>query len=307
MLHTSPNTSPVYIYAPTLHRELAPEIIPPSVLFFSPGLTSAVSQQTFVPSNLPLAPAEAGSVLAELLRLGETLDVSAKHSAVFSTSTLRPAEFTPEEKKALRTFAATGKSGSLPREHAKNPTIDAHKVLLLAWDLEERLKELAVLREQVQLAAKPLEESLRDPSLFLTETFGISTSEDAKQACDTPYVSSHDALHALLELPDMVIDEPDWRITLTAMAAFLPQNTVIVTAQPSMCTVMRDAGMLHPMPEDVAEDLVLWPERLKSVCLWANGIPLWRLLGHTRPQELAPWLNMTLEILACPPDKITGL
>jgi hypothetical protein len=94
--------------------------------------------------------------------------------------------------------------------------------------------------------------------------------------------------------------QSDWRLRLTAIAAFVPENAFLVTCHTGMRHGMSEAGIaLHPLPEDAAGQLAGWPEDLQSRLLWAKA-PLWRVLGHSREPENAPWLRAEPEIIVCP-------
>ncbi len=280
------------IYAPTMHKELAPFTAPPGVLFLRPGLPG---QQTdadfFLPAAYPFSPAEAKVVLVDLLALGEAFEV-ADDPALWTGAAERPARvlrssLSGGEKAALGRFATEGGyagTQGASENNTDSPFSAAQKILLLAWDLEERLLELAALRETIAAAGQTLALSLAANAEEKDES---DRSVPQKAAFFTP--------------PPDGIQNVDWRLSLAAMAAFLPPESVIVTAHSEMRQSMRDAGMLQPLPEDTAELLDAWPPALRAATLWAN-LPLWRILGHTRPPENKPYLLHAPEILICPTE-----
>ncbi len=167
----------------------------------------------------------------------------------------------------------------------RDPRIAAHKIVLLAWDLETRLAEIAVLRQEVVETVKPL----------ATNLHGLNP-EDA---------ATRDFIHSIPGfLPASPADltetlEPDWRLTLSVIAAFTPKNALLVTRHSGMHAALLEADLLHPLPEGVAEKLTGWPEEDCSRMLRAK-VPLWKVLGRPRELANAPWLLETPEIIVCP-------
>lgn len=277
---TSRNGTPPHIYFPTLHRELVHFSLPETVLFLDPGLPQTLAEQgLYRPEGYPLPREDAARMLGELLGMGEALDMSSATGKEAARTRFAGGGSLPgKEAAALARFAASGDRHEAPSSVA-GPRLAAHAVLLLAWDLEERLVEIDRLRREVAEAAKPLAESLGD-----------STDEDnANEAAR--------AFAALDSLPETV--ESDWRLTLAAAAPFLPGNAVLVTAHAGIRSAMLESGMLHPLPEDAAHMLEGWSENAKQTLLWAQA-PLWRVLGRSRPPEDAPWLLAAPEMILCP-------
>lgn len=280
---TSQEGTPPQIYIPTLHRELAGRPLPDGVLFLDPGLPETAEKATvFTPGNYPLSPREAAQVLSDLLSIGESLGLSGNIAAADAVrlaplrGRLSPSDLSSEEARDIAKFGSPGKE--IPEPAAPSPLIAAQKVLLLAWDLETRLAEIQILRQEVEKSARPLAEALRDPS-----------EEDAVSAAIPGFIP---------DLPDNA--EPDWRPTLAAMAAFLPKDATLITAHEDMRASLLERGMLLPLPEDTAQKLETWPESAKTSSLWVKA-PLWRVIGHTNAPENAPWLAEAPEIIVCRP------
>ncbi len=274
------------IYVPALHRELVPYGLPATVLFLDPGLLgTATAHGLYHPRTYPFAPAEAARVLDELLAVGEALDVSGTTGS--QAARAFPAGTQPlsdrEEADIERFARGAARPGDAADERAAR--IAAHKVLLLAWDLESRRLEIDALRREVAEAVKPLADNLHG-----------DCADDAVLR-DIARTMPGVLPESLADLPE--IAEPDWRLTLSAAFAFAPENAVFVTAHAGMRAAMLEAGMLHPLPEDVAQTLDGWREEDRSRLLWAQT-PLWRLLGHSREPENAPWLRAAPEIVVCP-------
>ncbi len=288
--------SRLLIYAPTLHRQLAPPAVPPGVLFMHPGLPldgtpppGTAGDGWFHPAGYPFPPAEAASALADLLAAGEALGIADDPGlwagAAAAKSGGLPRSLSAGEKDRLKRFAgiapAAASAGANPPAGAPAA---AQRVLLLTWDLEERLLELAELREKVLSAGGALAASLRDP---------VGTEDENPAAVHAA------ARDLFFTPPDTAASGPDWRPCLAAMAAFMPPEAVFVSAHPEMRQHMLDAGMLLPLPEEAAECIADWPPHLRAATLWAC-LPLWRALGHSRPPENSPHLSRSPEMLLCP-------
>lgn len=279
---TNRGDTPPQIYVPTLNRTLIRKDLPEEVLFLDPGLPQTASLPgLFRPATYPFTPAIAAQALADLLSLGESLDLaSAAGKGAARAASASSLSIDKTEANAIAQFAATGAHAPSVQQ-AENPLIAAQKVLLLAWDLEERLAEIEILRREVAGAAAPLAQTLRDPA--------------EKAAVE-------ELTHALASVGDLPeTAEPDWRLTFAAMAAFLPPHAILVTAHESFRSAMLEAGMLLPLPEDASFRLQGWPEKLLSSLLWVQA-PLWRVLGYARPPENAPWLLSAPEIVVCRPE-----
>ena len=279
---TSQEDTPTQIYIPALHREIVSKLLPETVLFLNPGLPqTAMAPGFFHPQTYPFSMGQAACILDELLAMGEALDLSTPTGKDSARATQPQTDNT--EKADIARFAA-----ALPPEQVTeaDPKIAAQKVLLLAWDLENRLLEITNLRREITEAIKPLQENLHG------ETVDPTRQELARF---TPGTLPEN----LVDLQD--IPEPNWRLTVAAIAAFIPKNSLLITCHPGIRAAMLEGGMLHPLPEDVAQKLTEWPEALRSRLLWAQT-PLWRVLGHLREPENAPWLLAAPEIIICPAE-----
>lgn len=276
---TSQADTPPLIYIPTLHYELIDRQLPDGVLLLDPGLPLTPGcAAVFTPGNYPLSRKEAKEVLSDLLSIGEALDLSNPKNIDSARAVFSESGISSEEARNLAAFASQGAPS--PMAAPASPLIAAQKVLLLVWDLEARLVDIHRLQEEIANAAHPLAEALRDPLIEKSFSSAIPGL--------TP------------DVPDNA--QPDWRLTLSAMAAFIPEDAVLVTAHEDMRASLLDRGMLLPLPEDTAEKLANWPGSVKAASLWAKA-PLWRVIGHAKPPENAPWLGIAPEILVCPRTK----
>jgi len=255
------------------------------VRFLDPGLPrSASAPGLFLPDGYVFSREQSALALNELLAIGEALDLAGGAGKDAARARLRDdAALNAPEKAAIARFAARGSIAAPPAARAENgasAAVAAQKVLLLAWNLEERLMEIETLRREVAGAVRPLVESLHGPME------GDGAGEELAEAFPA------------VELPPETA-EPDWRLTLAAIAAFLPEKAILITAHAGVRAAMLEAGMLHPLPEDAAGGLAGWSESEKAPLLWAKA-PLWRVIGHSRAPEKAPWLLAAPEIIVCP-------
>lgn len=293
---TCQGDTPQQIYVPALRRERVPRALPDTVLFMDPGLPQTASAPGFFsPRTYPFSREQAAGVLAELLAVGESLDLTTPAASLAArVSGTDSAATVQREQAALARFAAGGTRPVEPPDGmqasdppGENPNVAAQKVLLLAWDLETRLLEIASLHKEVAEAVRPLAENLygNDDAALRDLVAGLPNA--------LPGALSGD----IADLPETL--EPDWRLSLMGITAFIPEDALLVTCHAGMRQAMLEAGMLHPLPEDVIPQLGGWPESVRQRLLWAKT-PLWRLLGHSREPKNASWLRAAPEIIVCP-------
>lgn len=265
------------VYVPTLHKALAPARLPETVAFLHPGLPGLnFRAHDLCPGSYPFPPEAARVQLADLLAFGESMARTKDGIRIQEENTRLQAAILPvTEKEALAHFSATGKASEASDKGAGTadaPLQSAHKALLLTWDLEERLLEIKTLEEKVAMAWAELQSQLHD-----TEATSPPPATEAPE-------------------------EAPWRATLGAMAAFLPPESILVSGHAELRLHLLEGGMLHPLPEDMAESLPDWDTGLLSATLWAH-LPLWRILGNARAPEAKPWLLQTHDILIIPAEK----
>ncbi|GHV54559.1 hypothetical protein FACS1894206_07610 [Deltaproteobacteria bacterium] len=283
---TNEETVPPQIYVPCLHRELLLFPLPREVSFLDPGLPQTASGSGFFhPAAYPFPPETAAKMLTELLSLGEFLGVTATEgrSAANAKNGGRSA-LNNAEKAALAHFAGRGNAQNFSGgpENGNAEAIAAQKILLLSWDLEERLIAINNLRAEVSSALEPLQKSLRDP---LTSKEGL------------PVLPPDDFSAVLEKLPD--IAKPDWRICLAAMAAFIPPNAILVTGDEAIRAALDEENCLHPLPRETGKKLQGWTEDEKAACLRAKE-PLKRILGQHGKMKQSPCILNATEIIVLP-------
>lgn len=287
---TSRDDASPQISIPALHKALAGRSLPGSVQILDPGLPQTEGTPgCYRPVTLPFSREKAARILAELLAIGEALDVAGPSGSQVARRTPytapHKASVSPHEEADLIRFAAAGEKTGAADLDIHPATVAAQKVLLLVWDLEERLLEIQQLRRDVIDAAKPLDESIHGPD------------REESLVLEMPELAPSSTLAALQALPET--EEPDWRLTVAAMAVFLPRDAVLVTALPALRDALQEAGQLAPLPGVLAARLADWPPETRAGSLWAKA-PLWRVLGYARKPENAPWLLAEPDIVVCP-------
>lgn len=285
----------IHIYVPALRRERIPYRLPEAVLTLDPGLPqTAETPDAFRPQTYPFSRDQAARVLDELLSIGEALGMAdhpgghaADSRAAWAANRTDGAP-AGGEKADLARFAARKTRQTAQPEN--DPPIASQKILLLAWDLERRLSEIAALRSQVAEAVKPLAENLHG-------------GEDVDPMLQGIINALPGALpESLADLPESA--EPDWRLTLTAIAAFAPDNAILVTAHKGIRNALHEAGMSRPLPprfEDGTEPLPGWSVTARAGASWAET-PLWRVLGRPREPKNALWLCTARKIIILPAE-----
>ncbi|MDR2076798.1 MAG: hypothetical protein LBP61_07725 [Desulfovibrio sp.] len=274
---------PAVFYVPLFRRANAPGDIPDGLAFFRAGLEagepvgageedfSARALEAAFAARLPLSPDKARAALAEMLALGRDLSgagVLLQQAAREQRVPALRADQGQEEFAALEFFA---RNGNPPPRLAEVPDsrrilVACQKILLLARALEEDRLEIADLVGRLSRE----EQSLR-------AFFGEGEGE--------PFV------------PDVLFpDAPPWRVILDAALPFLPEEALLFTADPFMSRDLRAAGLLRPLPEDLAVRCPGWPEATLAGLLLAE-VPAWRLLGRRFLPPDRPWLARVLTVL----------
>ncbi|MDR1359594.1 MAG: hypothetical protein LBJ82_01320, partial [Deltaproteobacteria bacterium] len=276
---------PAVFYIPLFLRANAPGWIPAEVAFLRTGLEddsaektapAALELEAAFTARLPFSRKEARAALAEMLALGLERAGALRQQAARSRLDRSGREQALDETAALEFFSHTGKvipaAPSVP--DTRNILGECQKILILARDLERERAEIAALTGRALLE----EQNLR-------AGFG-------------------EGGEGVLAAPDRLApfeDPPPWRIILDAALPFLPEKALLLTADSPMAQDLRDAGMLRPIPEDLAGRFATWPEAALSRLLLAE-VPAWRLLGRTSLPKDRPWLERALEVLAARPE-----
>ena len=291
------------LYFPHLHPDLLPDAqrqaLPGGVRFLDPGLARPDSPDHTLPELAPFDRRLAKAILADTLRFGESVvnprDI-AVHGLLQQVQTLAPEsgrEVLAEVERSVteaggQTTDALNAAPAAPLLEARR---QAQTLLLLAWNLEERILDLRQIDAGLRHSWARLGESVHSPD----EGDG---SEEGEEAVAAGHVGDEEAEgHADGEaeteadgetlamgtmLSGLGLPEPDaetlpWRRMLEAFAVLAPGQE-LVTADADIAQTLREAGL---------------PE--------AKGVfeaPAWRLSGLDRCPAARPWLAVVVR-LAC--------
>ncbi|MDR2160875.1 MAG: hypothetical protein LBO77_01880 [Desulfovibrio sp.] len=255
-----------------------PEDLPEGIALFRTGLEQeppsaglAAAAEAAFAARLPLAPAEARAVLAEMLSLGQDHAGALLRLAAPDFRPARKDAIREEEAAGLEAFARSGRLDPSPPDMRK-ALLDSHKILLLAWSLERTLAE-----------ARELKAKLRRGEEGLRAVLG----------------GGEGGIYAPPEAPDPG-DLPPWRIVLDAALAFVPDKALLFSDDVRVRRDLWAAGMLRPLPGDLAACWRHWPEKLLTGLLLAS-LPAWRLVGRSFLPADRPWLAREAEMLVVRP------
>lgn len=301
------------LYIPLLHRELAPACLPDGVEFLSAGLPAASSVVGGTSGNvpvaarawrsplLPLSESEARACLAELLDFGLNVgsgphgDLAAMVAALESAQDEAPFSLGRSELAALEHFASGGaggvdasgaSSGSAsgdPAQAERNQRIAAQKTLILAWHLEERVRELDALKEKFSRSRESLADIL-----------GVETDEELRE------LPALDPYSAMLPGSGADIIGPSWRVIVENMSPFLPDGAVLFTCDAEISATLRDGGAAFaPVTvEQVARLCPAWGDKVAKLVVHAR-LPLWQVAGRPGPDAARPWLDRVFDVVCC--------
>lgn len=303
-------TRPHVLYFPLLHRELAPACLPEGVEFLSPGLppmpalagaADAAAPAATPPWRSPLLPlteGEARACLAELLDFGMNVgaapggDLAVMVAALESAQGDSPFSLGRDELAALDSFAASGApsaAAAAPADPAHSEDeqrlrrIAAQKTLILAWHLEERARELDLLKDKFARSRENLANIL-----------GVESDEEMAE------LPALDPYTALLPGSGADLVGGSWRVVVENMGAFLPDGVTLFTCDAEVAAVLRDGGAAFApvTPEQAAALCPAWDARIAALVVHAR-LPLWRVAGRSAPDAARPWLDREFDVVCC--------
>jgi hypothetical protein len=271
------------LYFPHLHPALltGPErqALPEGVRFLDPGLAPADSPDHVLPDSAPFDRRLAKAILADTMRFGESVsnprDI-AVHGLLQQVQALAPESGRLVQAEVERSMA--GADGL--KDAAPDPQLEARRqaqtLLLLAWNLEERILDLrqidAGLRDswaRLGQSVTPVEEAEQEP-------VGAGADGEADGETDGEAMALGRMLSGL-GLPEPDGEALPWRRILEAFAVLAP-GVALVTADADIVSTLREAGT--PEVGSVFE------------------APAWRLSGLDRCPSARPWLDVPVR-LAC--------
>ncbi|MDR2891544.1 MAG: hypothetical protein LBV80_00420 [Deltaproteobacteria bacterium] len=297
---------------PWLHRNLAQTELPLQALCLNPGLGEA--EGSYTPPQLPLNKAGALAALREMLDLGTNLSHGGELKLLAGQAlTQRQNENNRDqawkqtldrrsEERDLESFAAgtsnasagftnaggsasLGATASVPStvfaDAAEEQRISAQKVLLLFWNLEERLQEI-----------KATEAELARHNQKLKASLGEYDGEDI------PNEDNSDTAPPLMP-------HNHWQNALGAAALFLPDDMALICAQADLpehlaAADWKPSSALPKSNAEITEDLAAALEQ----CDWTR-LPLRDLLSSQNQTEkqagnrARPWLDREVILFCC--------
>lgn len=269
------------VYFPSLHPDLAPVTPPAAIPFLDPGLADSGTPHVFRPTDLPLDDQE----LAGFVREFQRLQAEVKNPQDLALL----AEASNGHFFADTTFAVRGELEDQlsPERVAKRRLVAAQLTLCLAFLLEKTLAKMASVTD--------MEARFRTA---MADSLGLAGDADADDATllgaavSEPSLPSAAALAEEFGLP--------WRRMLSPFWAVLPASTGLLTADPEMLATWREAGLAVRTPS--SQELVDCfgeAQPKQPVCILRETG--WRLLGKTRPDAEAPWLDTPRTVVVLQP------
>lgn len=262
------------LYFPHLHPDLLPALerqaLPKGVRFLDPGLARPDSPDHVLPEGAPFDRRLAKAILADTMRFGESVsnprDI-AVHGLLQQAQTLAPESGRLVQADVERSMAMAGGQPSAGADPLLEARRQAQTLLLLAWNLEERMLDLRAIDAGLRESWARLGESVHSGEE------GQSGAEDEPEA-DTEAMAVGTMLSGLT-LPDAYGEALPWRRLLEAFAVLAPGQD-LVTADAFIVATLREAGLPETEGVFVA--------------------PAWRLSGLDRCPAARPWLDTPVRL-----------
>lgn len=291
------------VYVPLMHPELLPLGLPDGLSVLWPGLSPAShpfprnSRVAVWRPAMPYSPAEAEACLTDFEALGRDMLGGTPVRAASAARPVAARAFAPAEAEALARFAGQkgrgaaspvgpGAEGGLsdPPDPADREEVKrrAHRLLLLAWLQEERVRDMGGLWRRYHAGSAALAREL------CPEEIG-GTVPGARELVPEESMDPGGAEPIPHEVPDLRGMLPPWRFVLEHMAFFLPEDAALFTADSRL---LHEAA-LAPCPAGEASAAAFLRACGEGVRrrLHVARASLWRLLGLPGPQAGKPWLD----------------
>lgn len=262
------------LYFPSLHPALA-EGLATGVRFLDPGLADPASGPWLRPPDLPLDHDELAGFLREFERLRREVK-NPKDLALLAGAS--GGHFYAETTFAVREELLDQQH---PERVAKRRATTAQLALCLAYMVEESLLDLAGTGELDARFATAMAESL-----------GLG-DDDGDEELAAALAGAGTVLPAASLIEEF---RPPWRQTLPPFWAMAPAGAGLYIGDPEIVATLIDAGLPFAAPS--LEDLAAWfPAGAPAAPLLAARGTGWRVLGKTRPNPEAPWLDQPRPIV----------
>lgn len=255
-----------------------------------PGLPNMPEEGYAALVGYPFAPLEAAACLADLEAMSMAGLSGVPLQALVAHENRPHSARELEELSALHSFAAAGQEGAAQAQPFSNDTLlrkAAQKILLGAWLLEERQREIRDLSRRFDSGAG-----------FLGDALGVE--EDADLV----------GLNAVgMHLGEEAGILPPWKLVLENAALFLPDPCVVI---------INDPHMAEAVTENCAEMGTLFTALETTTCAswglhphpekhWAStALPLWKIMGLAAAADQRPWLNVRVHMVLPLPAACLG-
>ncbi len=273
----------MFLHFPLMHPELLSEgrraALPEETRFLDPGLGAAASAQHVRSECAPFDGRTARALLADTLRFGESQasprDLLAQslveQAGALSAESSRAVQ--DEVEKSLL-GGASSQPGADAQELARR---QAQMLLLLAWNLEERLLDLRGVEDKLKSAWDRLDQSV------------AAGAEVVDDEADQEALALGRELSGLTP-PDASDMGMPWRKLLESFAVLMPGQT-LCTMEAEIGAALAEAGV----PE-ASLDAVPGAARVFRA-------QAWKLMGLERQPEGKPWLDALLTLGVIAPAK----
>lgn len=213
---------------PYLHPELCPDNGLKDLKFFDPGLTAEPVRNGFRPDDLPLDPRSAAALINDCINFGQQFK-DPSEMAWFGAQTAD--DFYEGSSMSIQAQLARsfddGTGGKAERE-MREARSKAQFVLLLAWFFEERMMELAGLEKGVKNAWEGMD-----------KTLGV----DEDDRLDGRVVTLGTAESHTGGASDRQAVPLPWKRVIEALPGFIPEDTVLVCADPEVIAAWEEQGI----------------------------------------------------------------
>ncbi|MHC1710700.1 MAG: hypothetical protein AB9872_00895 [Solidesulfovibrio sp.] len=271
------------LFFPSLHPVLAGEV-PAGVRFLDPGLADGGDPAYLRPGDLALNDDTLAGFLREFNRLRQEVKnpkdlamlAGSSGGHFFSDTSFAVREELEDQLHPERVTARRGKAAQL--------------ALCLSYMMEESLLELAA-------EAGGLDDRFHRG---LTESLGLDRDHDADEEADQLVAALAGAGEPLPAAAFAEEFRPSWQQTLSPFWAVAPSEAGFFVSDPELAATWIDAAipLAAPSPEETA---AWFPAGLPSGTLLAGRVTGWQLLGKSRPNPEAPWLNLTRQLFVVKP------
>lgn len=268
------------LHFPQMHPDLLPPAwraaLPESARFLDPGLGTTDSPLHLRPLAAPFDPRTARALLADTLRYGESVANPRDILAQGLVQQLDQAEARLAEgsravlAEVQQCVAAPAGPARQPAGAQDNARRQAQMVLLLAWNLEERLLELSGIEAGLRTAWDRLGQSV------------TAGEESADEETDQEAQALGRELSGM-SLPEASSLSMPWRRLLESFAVFAA-DSALCTCDAEIGAALAEAGV----PEAPLADM---PGAVRVF-----RAPAWKLMGLDRLPGDRPWLDAPLTL-----------